>query len=261
MTVKIHPDYFHELGPIDQLSLSQEQNKKIQLKPAFRNMIYDLVPNIDVEIIDLKVIPMDDKPKDPFDDSDVIVITFEITNSGIDYFLLSDKMFEILVLDPSFPVGEGKPDRTFIIDNYSTLYDAELETRYDDLEKFEDCEYLHDRVFVNQTKTFSICFDVLRKWNNEILNIDGPKHYFLTLMDNIHYNSCPNCVDNLLSLETMSSDHKKILLPLKIQEILDENDIAKLPFWIQKTINWHIQGKISESEILNAINFLLEKTQ
>ena len=265
MTVKIHPDYFHELGPIDQLSLSQEQNKKIQLKPAFRNMIYDLVSNIDVEIVDLKIIPMDDKPKDPFDDSDVIVITFEIINRGIDYFLLSDKMFKILVLDPSFPVGEGKPDRTFIIDNYSTLYDVELETIYDDydnLEIFKDCEYLHDRIFVNQTKTFSICFDVLRKWNNEILNIDGPKHYFLTLMDNIHSNSCPNCIDNLLSIERINSDDKKILLPVKLQEILDENDVAKLPFWIQKTINWHIQGKISEFEILNAINFLLkEKTQ
>jgi hypothetical protein len=102
----------------------------------------------------------------------------------------------------------------------------------------------------------------LRKWNNEILNIDGPKHYFLTLMDNIHYNSCPNCIDNLLPLETMSSDNKKILLPLKLQEIFDEKDIAKLPFWIQKTINWQIQGKISEFELLNAINFLLnEKTQ
>ncbi len=262
MTVKIHPDYFIELSSIDQLLLSHEQRKKIQPEPAFRNMIYDLVPNVDVEIEDLKIIPMDDKPKDPFDDSDVIVITFEIVNRGIDYFVLSDKMFKILVLDPSFPVGVGEPDRKFIIDNYSTLYDVELETRYDDydyLESFENCEYLHDRIFVNQTKTFSICFDVLRKWNNEILNIDGPKHYFLTMMDNIHYNSCPNCIDNLLSLETMSSDHKKILLPLKLQEILDENDIAKLPFWIQKTINWHIQGKISEFELLNAINFLLKE--
>jgi len=265
MTVKIHPDYFKEIGPIDQLLLSREQNKKIQPEPAFRNMIYDLVPNIEVEIVDLKIIPMDDKPKDPFDDSDVIVITFEIVNGGIDYFDVNDKMFKILVLDPSFPVGEGKPESSFIIDNYFTLYDVELETRYDDydyLEIFKDCEYFHDRIFVNQSKTFSICFDVLRKWNNEILNIDGPKHYFLTLMDNIHNNSCPNCIDNSLSIERINSDDKKIILPLKIQEILDENDISKLPFWIQKTINWHIQGMISESELLNAINFLLkEKTQ
>jgi len=53
-----------------------------------------------------------------------------------------------------------------------------------------------------------------------------------------------------------------IQLPPKLQEMLDENDVAKLPIWIQKIINWHNQGKISESELLNAINFLLnEKTQ
>ena len=53
-----------------------------------------------------------------------------------------------------------------------------------------------------------------------------------------------------------------IQLPPKLQEMLDENDVAKLPIWIQKTINWYNQGKISESELLNAINFLLnEKTQ
>jgi len=235
MTVKIHPDYFHELGPIDQLLLSKEENKKIQPEPAFRNMIYDLVPNVDVEIVDLKIIPMDDKPKDPFDDSDVILITFEITNRGIDYFVLSDKMFRILVLDPSFPAGEGKPEMTFIIDNYFTLYDDGLETRYDDypnLEIFEDCDYLHDRIFVDQTATYSICFDVLRKWNNEVLNIDGPKHYFLALMDNLQYNSCPNCVENLLSMET------------------------KMPQWFENNLRWYDEGKISKAELENAIKYL-----
>jgi len=56
MTVKIHPDYFIELSSIDQLLLSQQQRKKIQPEPVFRNMIYDLVPNVDVEIEDLKII-------------------------------------------------------------------------------------------------------------------------------------------------------------------------------------------------------------
>ena len=235
MTVKIYPDYFRELGSIDQLLLSQEQNKKIQPEPAFRNMIYDLVPNVDVEIVDLKIIPMDDKLKDPLDDSDVIIIKFEITNRGIDYFVLSDKMFKILVLDPSFPVGEGKPESSFIIDNYFTLYDDELETRYDDypnLEIFEDCEYLHDRIFVNETETYSICFDVLRKRSNEILNIDGSKHYFLALMDNSQYNSCPNCVENLLSMET------------------------KMPQWFENNLRWYDEGKISKAELENAIKYL-----
>jgi len=206
-----------------------------QPQPPSRNMIYDLVPNVDVEIVDLKIIPMDDKLKDPLDDSDVIIIKFEITNRGIDYFVLSDKMFKILVMDPSFPVGEIKPESSFLIDNYFTLYDVELETRYDDypnLEIFEGCEYLHDRVFLNQTETYSICFDVLRKWNNEVLNIDGSKHYFLALMDHNQFNSCPNCVENLLSMET------------------------KMPQWFENNLRWYDEGKISKAELENAIKYL-----
>jgi len=212
-----------------------ETPSKSQSEPPSRNMIYDLVPNVDVEIVDLKIIPMNDKPKDPFDDSDVILITFEITNRGIDYFVLSDKMFKILVMDPSFPVGEGKPESSFIIENYFTLYDVELETRYDDypnLEIFEDCEYLHDRIFANQTETYSICFDVLRKWDNKVLNIDGPEHYFLTLMDGNQFNSCPNCIENLLSMET------------------------KMPQWFENNFRWYDEGKISKAELENAIKYL-----
>ena len=261
MTVKIHPNYLHELDSIEQLLLAKE-GKKNQPGQAFRNMAYDLVPNVEIEIVDLKIIPTNDKPKDPFDDSDVIVITFKITNKGIDYFVLSDKMFEILVLDPSFPVGKEKPEGRYIVDNYFTVYDEELETRYDDypnLKVFEDCDYLHDRVFVNHTKTHSICFDVLRKWNNEVLNIDGLKHYFLVLMDNIQYNSCPNCIENLLSSEIIGPDDKKILLPPKLQETLDKNDIASLPSWIQKTIKWYNHEMISETELINAIDYLNSK--
>ncbi len=248
----------------DVISVQVVETSTAQPDPPSRNMIYDLVPNVDVEIVDLKIIPMDDKLKDPLDDSDVIIIKFEITNRGIDYFVLSDKMFKILVLDPSFPVGEGKPESSFIVDNYFTLYDVQLETIYDDypnLEIFESCDYLHDRIFVNQTETFSICFDVLRIWKYEVLNIDGPKHYFLTLMDHNQFNSCPNCIENLLSSKMMSADYKKTLFPPKLQEMLDENDIARLPFWIQKTIEWYNQGIVSEKELVNAINFLLEDTK
>ena len=48
-----------------------------------------------------------------------------------------------------------------------------------------------------------------------------------------------------------------IQLPPKLQETLDDYDVVKLPFWIQKTINWYDEGKISETELVNAINYLL----
>jgi hypothetical protein len=259
MTVKIHPDYFHELDSIQQLLLSQEQNKKNKSETIFRNVNYDLIPNVQVNIVDLKIVSINDKSKYPLDDSDVLVITFEITNNGIHHFILNDKMFKILVLDPSFPVGKGKPESRYLIDNYYALQDKELETKYNDysnLKIFEDCDYLHDRIFENQTKTYSICFDILRKSNNEVLNIDGLKYYFLVLMDNIQFNSCPNCVENLLSSEMMDPNNKKILLPSGLHGMVDQNDIQNLPSWFQKITEWHKQGIISESELINAINYL-----
>jgi len=51
-----------------------------------------------------------------------------------------------------------------------------------------------------------------------------------------------------------------IQLPQKLQELFDENYIAKLPFWFQKTINWYNQEKISEAELINAIKYLEAKS-
>jgi len=50
-----------------------------------------------------------------------------------------------------------------------------------------------------------------------------------------------------------------IQLPPKFQELF-EHDIEKLPFWIQNIINWHNEGKISESELINAIKYILIKS-
>jgi len=63
---------------------------------------------------------------------------------------------------------------------------------------------------------------------------------------------------DVISVEVIKAP---VQLPPKLQELFDENDIAKLPFWIQKTIEWHNQGIISEKELVNAINFLLEETK
>jgi len=173
---------------------------------------YDL-DLIDLEILDLHVIPMDDKPYYPYDNSDLVKIQFNITNTGLDYFVLSDKMFKIRVMDRSFADNGFERDEFYIVDNYFTLYDVELETRYDDyfsFELFADCEYLHDRIFLNEPETYWICFDILRRWNNEILNIDGKKQHYLTLMDNMKSSSCPNCKNILLSSDLSSNKNQKL---------------------------------------------------
>jgi len=51
-------------------------------------------------------------------------------------------------------------------------------------------------------------------------------------MDNLQYNSCPNCVENLLSMET------------------------KMPQWFESNLRWYDEGKISKAELENAIKYL-----
>jgi len=62
---------------------------------------------------------------------------------------------------------------------------------------------------------------------------------------------------DVISVEVIEAP---VQLPPKLEELFDENDIAKLPFWIQKTINWYNQGKISEVELINAIKYLAAKS-
>ena len=169
---------------------------------------YDL-DLIELEITDLQIIPMADKPYYPYDNSDLVKIQFNITNTGLEYFVLSDKNFKIRVFDNNLVEG-FELDQKYIVDNYHTIYDDELETRYDDYFSFEifaDCEYLHDRLFVEKTETFWICFDILHRWNNEALDLDGKKQHYLTLMDNMKSSSCPNCKDFLLTYE-LGQDHR-----------------------------------------------------
>jgi len=224
----------------------------VYVEPAFGTMRYDLVPNADVEIVDLKIIYVDDNPKDAFDDSDVIVITFEITNRGIDDFILADKMFKILVLDPSFQVGEQKPENSFIISNYFTLYHSQLVTQYEDypnLEIFKDCDYFRDSLSVDESKTYSVCFDVLRKWENEALNIDGPKHHFLVLMDNTKVNSCPNCIDNLLSTEMMNPS----------QVVESPKSKTNIPSWVKQVAEFWVSDQIDDSGFVQVIEYLIQQ--
>jgi|GEM_PF-5705486 len=195
---------------------------------------YDL-SQIKIEVLDVKVVPMFDDPNYPLDDSDLVIIDFKITNQGIDYFVLSDKMFSIRVYDSKLAEKGVDKDYLDVVDNYSTIYDDELEVRYDDLSSFkifEDCDYLNDRIFINQPETFTICFDILRRWNNEVLNLDGPKLHYLTMMDNIRFTSCPNCINVLLSSDLTKLDsafRQNFETNLPIEPPLKQLKAGKLP--------------------------------
>lgn len=206
----------------------------------FPSIDYD-VNLTDIKIFDIQVISLDDTPGYYYDNSDLLKITVNVTNNALDYFLVSDKMFQVWVMQPNFRTGQGKVSE--IIDNYNTSYDDELEVRYDNLqsrELFEECNYTHDIVEIGQSKIFTLCFDVLRIWNNEVLNLDDSKKYYLVMMNNDQASSCPNC--------------KKVLLsPYEF-----DNQYG-LPQWVQNLVEWHNQGIISDQEYQNSIKYLISK--
>ena len=195
----------------------------------------------DVKIVDLQVLSLDDTPGYYFDNSDLLKITINVTNNGIDYFLVSDKMFKVWVMEPDLRKSSQGSEVLEIVDNYYTSYDDALEVRYDNLqsrELFEECDYTNDRVRIGESKVFTLCYDVLRIWNNEILNIDESKKYYLVMMNINQATSCPNC--------------KKILLS---SQELDNN--YHFPEWVQNLFEWHNQGIISDLEYQNSIKYLV----
>ena len=211
---------------------------------SFRPVYYDL-DLIDLKVVDVQMLLMNDTPGYYLDDADLLKVTVNVTNSNLDYFLVQDKMFKIWVMEPDILKSTPEKEVLEMIDNYNTSYDAELEVRYDDLpsrELFEECDYTNDRIQIGQSKVFTLCYDVLRIWQNEILTLDGKKKYFLAMMDNYKSTSCPNC--------------KKIVLSEPKTNF--KNDETS-PKWIQNIFDWYEQGIISQKELQNSINYLASK--
>ena len=194
--------------------------------------------------MDIQTIFMDDTPGYYFDNSDLVKISINVTNNGVDYFLLNDKMLKIWVMEPDFRKSSPDNEVFVMVDNYHTTYDDGLEVRYDNFqsrELFEECDYTNERIRIGVSKVFTVCYDILRIWNNEVLNMDGQKKYYLVMMNNQQATSCPNC--------------KKILLE-QTPEPYQKYDI---PDWAQSLFDWHRRGIISDIEFENSIAYLVEK--
>jgi len=128
--------------------------------------------------VDIQTIFMDDTPGYYFDNSDLVKISINVTNNGVDYFLLNDKMLKIWVMEPDFRKSSPDNEVFVMVDNYYTTYDDGLEVRYDNFqsrELFEECDYTNERIRIGVSKVFTVCYDILRIWNNEVLNMDGQK--------------------------------------------------------------------------------------
>jgi len=163
--------------------------------------IYDL-NLVDIEILETKVINIEENPNYPFDASDVVKIKFQVTKTEPGLFIASDRMFRLVAMTPSFLADPDLESFRGQSISFKAMYDDNFEVRYKGLESyhyFEDCEYFHKVLLDTETKSYTVCYDVLRRLNIVPVNFEGNKQYFLTLMDNTQSNSCPNCRELLLS--------------------------------------------------------------
>ncbi len=196
---------------------------------------------VDVDVIDIQTFFMDDTPGYYLDNSDLIKITINVTNNGLDYFLLNDKMVKLWVMEPDYRKSTPDKEVLDLVDNYSTIYDDELEVIFDNLqsrELFEECDWIIERIRIEQSKQITVCYNILRIWNNEALNIDGQKQYYLVMMNNNQATSCPNC--------------KKILLSTS-----EPTEQYQIPSWVQNLFEWHELGLISNKELEHSIDYLV----
>jgi len=196
---------------------------------------------ITLEIIDTQIIFLDDSIQDYLNNADLVKITIKITNDDLDYFLLNDNMIKLWVMEHDYRKSTPDDKAFDLVDNYSTIYDDELEVIYDNLqsrELFEECDWIIERIRIEQSKEITVCYNILRSWNNEVLNIDGEKKYYLVMMNNKQKTSCPNCKKIHLSLSEPT---------LKYQ----------IPSWVQNLFEWHQLGIISDQEFEYSIEYLV----
>jgi len=226
---------------------------------------------LDFEVLDVQKFFIPKWINEPGDFSDILQVKFNVTNNGLEYFVVYKNMFQIDVIEPGEQYQEfSRSYYDYRVDNYYPQYIEDFKLRFQDIvlpQSLFECELLNHSLRINQTRTLSVCFDVKQKWSNQPLDLNGNRLYYLVMMDNKFVTSCPNCKSVLLNeyyknplTELIHVLKAPIQLPQKLHEILDENDIANLPSWIQKTINWYNQGMISETELINAINYLNTKS-
>ena len=150
-------------------------------------------------------------------------------------------MVKLWAMEPDYRKSSTNNIVYDLVDNYSTIYDDELEVIYDNLqsrELFEECDHINERIRIGESKEITVCYNILRIWNNEVLKIDGEKLYYIVMMNNQQASSCPNC--------------KKILVSSF------DNFKGETPLWIQNLFIWYSQGKISKQDFQNSIEYLVE---
>ena len=207
---------------------------------------------LDFEVLEVKKFFISKWINDPRDFSDILQIKFNATNHGLKDFVIYKDMFQIDVVDPREKYLEvGKTNQDYVVDNYYPQYIEDFKIRFQDIalpQSLFECELLNHDLKLNQTKILSVCFDVKQKWTNQPLDLNGPKLYYLVMMDNKFITSCTNCKSVLLNKYYNNSTTE-----LKISDYkIPKNHLQ----WLDTLEIWNKSSIISEEEFSNVLDFL-----
>jgi len=198
---------------------------------------------LDFKVLEVKKAFIPKWVNEPGDFSNILQIKFNVTNNGLENFVVYKDMFQIDVIDPRIEYQKVRVNNEkYLVDNYYPEYSEHFKLRFKGTQlpqTIQECERLQHSVKINQTKTLSICFDVKQLWSNEPLDLSGPRLYYLVMMDNKFATSCPNCKSVLLN-EYYKNPIGKLELAPKTQSQLGipENKISckeKLQLVFKKT--------------------------
>ncbi|QLH10698.1 hypothetical protein DSQ20_03810 [Nitrosarchaeum sp. AC2] len=178
---------------------------------------YHDMKQLNFTVLDVKKMFIPKWINEPGDYSDILKIKFNVTNNGLENFSVYKNMFQIDVVDPRQEFKEIKQtNRDYIVDNYYPQYIEDFKLRFQDISlppELSECVLLNHNLRINQTKTLSVCFDVRQIESNMPLDFDGPRQYYLVMMDNKFATSCPNCISVLLDDYYQSIKEKTKLAP------------------------------------------------
>jgi len=155
---------------------------------------------------------------EPRDYSDILKVKFNVTNNGLENFSIYKNMFQIDVIENHQEFkGTIQTNQSNIVDNYYPQYIEDFKLRFQDISlpsELAECVLLNHDLKINQTKILSVCFDVRQKWSNEPMDFDGPRQYYIVMMDNKFASSCPNCKSVLINNYYQNPIMKAKLPPL-----------------------------------------------
>ena len=124
-----------------------------------RTISHDL-SKLDFEVLDVQKFFIPKWINEPGDFSDILQVKFNVTNNGLENFVVYKDMFQIDVIDPreqyqKFP----RTYQDYMVDNYYPQYIEDFKLRFQDIalpQSLFECELLNHSLRINQTLTLSV---------------------------------------------------------------------------------------------------------